>query len=273
MSSRRPDVLDPGTAFADLLGGDRPALGTFVKVPAPELAEIIAGVGFDFVVIDTEHALLSVRDVYQMVTLYAALGVVPLVRVPDHGYGDAQRYLDAGVGGLLFPHVSDAGEADVIARQMLFPPRGSRGMGYASRAGRWGMLNGGREEYVRFGDHDAVRIAMIEEQGSVQDIDGILAVDGIDAVFIGPSDLALSMGQAGTPERVSQAIDHVIDAAVQAGKPVGTVVQGAEAARKRADQGCSYLLVGNDTGIFARAMRSALGDVRSVFGPEGEEAR
>jgi len=235
--------------------GDGPTLGMFVKIPAPELTEIIAGAGIQFVVIDTEHALLSVREVYEMGVLYAALGVLPLVRVADHGYGDSQRYLDAGVAGLLFPHVSNGAEAAALGRQFIFPPRGTRGMGFASRAGRWGMLPGGRAEYLRFGDEEVMRIAMVEERESVDDIDAILAAEGIDGVFIGPSDLSLSMGESGKSPAVGEATDHVIARAVAAGKPVGTVVSDPEEASKRAAQGCRYLLIGNDTGVFARSLR------------------
>jgi 4-hydroxy-2-oxoheptanedioate aldolase len=253
------------SSFRSLLGsGDGPALGMFVKIPAPELTEIIASAGVQFVVIDTEHALLSVREVYEMSVLYAALGVLPLVRVADHGYGDAQRYLDAGVAGLLFPHVSNGVEAAALGRQFVFPPRGSRGMGFASRAGRWGMLPGGRAEYLRFGDDEVMRIAMVEERESVEDVDAILAADGIDGVFIGPSDLSLSMGESGTSPAVAGAIDHVITRAVAAGKPVGTVVTGAEELRKRAAQGCDYLLIGNDTGVFSRALRRSVDGFREA---------
>jgi 4-hydroxy-2-oxoheptanedioate aldolase len=253
------------SSFRALITRDgAPALGMFVKIPAPELAEIIAGVGVEFVVIDTEHALLSVREVYEMTVVYAGLGVLPLVRVTDHTYGDAQRYLDAGVAGLLFPHVSNGGEARTIGRQLLFPPRGSRGMGFASRAGRWGMLPGGRDEYLRYGDREVMRVAMIEERESVEDIDAILAAEGIDAAFVGPSDLSLSMGvPAGSPT-VAEAIDGVIARAVAAGTPVGTVVSSPEEARRRTAQGCSYLLVGNDTGIFARSLGTAYEGFRSA---------
>lgn len=259
------------SSFRALLGdgggrreGGGPPLGMFVKIPAPELTEIIARAGVQFVVIDTEHALLSVREVYEMTALYSALGVLPLVRVADHGYGDAQRYLDAGVAGLLFPHVSNGDEAAALGRRFIFPPRGTRGMGFASRAGQWGMLPGGRDEYLRFGDAEVMRIAMVEERESVDDIDAILAADGIDGVFIGPSDLSLSMGESGRSPAVSDAIDRVIERAVAAGKPVGTVVTDPEEGRKRVAQGCDYLLVGNDTGIFARSLRRSLDGFREV---------
>ncbi|WP_344861874.1 HpcH/HpaI aldolase family protein [Amycolatopsis ultiminotia] len=239
-------------------------IGTFVKIPALEIAEIIGGAGFDFVVIDTEHALLSVRDVYSLIVVYSRMGVAPLVRITDHGYGDAQRYLDAGAAGILVPHVSDATQAKTVMRQFLFPPEGSRGMGYAARAAQWGALEGGVAEYVRAGQEDVARIAMIEEQGAVEDIEGILAAPGLDAVFIGPGDLSLSMGVPGGSPAVHDAVTGAIEAAVRAGVPVGTVVAGEDQIRLRAEQGCRFILVGNDTGMISGAARRALAQARQA---------
>lgn len=247
------------TSFRALLRDSAgPALGTFVKIPAPEITEIIARSGFDFVVIDTEHALLSVRDVYSMIVVYSGLGVVPLVRVSDHGYGDAQRYLDAGAGGILAPHVSTGEQAAQVARQLMFPPAGTRGMGFAGRAGQWGGLDGGVPAYLRHGREDVVRMAMVEETEAVDNLDAILATEGIDAIFVGPGDLSLSMGVPGGDERVVAAIDQVVAKAVSAGVPVGTVVPSIEAARTRAAQGCDFLMVSNDTGMLRSAATAAL---------------
>lgn len=241
-----------------LRSSDRPVIGTFVKIPALELVEIVGEAGFDFVIIDTEHALLSVRDVYSMVVLYSRMGVAPLVRITDHGYGDGQRYLDAGAAGILVPHVSNAEQAESTMRQFLFPPDGTRGMGYAARAARWGMQAGGVPEYLRTGREDVARIAMVEEKESVEDIDRILATPGVDGIFVGPGDLSLSMGEPGGSPAVVDAVSTAIAAAVKADVPVGTVVQQAEQAKLRIEQGCRFLLVGNDTGMFVDAARRTL---------------
>lgn len=256
-----------------LAARDHPVIGTFVKIPALEIAEIIGNAGFDFVVIDTEHALLSVRDVYAMVVLYARMGVAPLVRITDHGYGDAQRYLDAGAAGILVPHVSNGAQAVQTMNQFLFPPRGTRGMGFAARAGAWGALPGGVKEYRRAGDEDVARIAMVEERESVEDIDAILAADGLDGIFVGPGDLSLSMGvQPGSPE-VGEAVTRAIGAAVRAGVPVGTVVPDEDQLRARAGQGCAFLLIGNDTGMINEAARRTVAMARGVVGPATPEPR
>jgi 2-keto-3-deoxy-L-rhamnonate aldolase RhmA len=252
--------------FRELLrSSDGPVVGTFVKIPALEVAEIVGEAGFDFVVIDTEHALLSVRDVYSLVVVYSRMGVAPLVRITDHGYGDAQRYLDAGAAGVLVPHVSNAEQAAATMRQYLFPPEGTRGMGYASRAGLWGSLPGGAAEYVRAGQEDAARIAMIEEKESVDDLAGILAAPGVDAVFVGPGDLSLSMGESMGSPAVHDAVTTCIATAVEAGVPVGTVVQGEDQIRLRAEQGCRFLLVGNDTGMFGAGARQITATARCAL--------
>jgi 4-hydroxy-2-oxoheptanedioate aldolase len=201
------------------------------------------------------------------VVVYSRMGVAPLVRITDHGYGDAQRYLDAGAAGILVPHVSNAGQAASAMRQYLFPPEGTRGMGYASRAGLWGSLPGGPAEYVRAGQEDVARIAMIEEKESVDDLAGILAAPGVDAVFIGPGDLSLSMGEPAGSPAVHDAVTKCIATAVEAGVPVGTLVQGEDQIRLRADQGCQFLLVGNDTGMLGAAARRTMATARSALSP------
>lgn len=251
--------------FQQLLkSAQRPVIGTFVKLPALEVAEIIGAAGFDFVVIDTEHALLSVRDVYAMIVVYSRAGVAPLVRITDHGYGDGQRYLDAGAAGILVPHVSNAKQAESTMRQFLFPPAGTRGMGFAARAGEWGSIKGGAAEYVRHGQEDVARIAMVEEQESVDDLEGILAAPGVDGVFIGPGDLSLSMGVPGGSQPVRDAVTHSIETAVRAGVPVGTVVQAEADIRLRIEQGCSFIMVGNDTGMISRAARQTIAGAKAI---------
>lgn len=253
--------------FREMLrSSEAPVIGTFVKLPSLEVAEIVGGAGFDFVIVDTEHALLSVRDVYGLLVAYSRMGVAPLVRVTDHGYGDAQRYLDAGAAGILVPHISNATQAGDTMRQFLFPPEGTRGMGFAARAGRWGHLPGGPAEYVRAGQEDVARVAMVEDGEAVEDIAGILAAPGLDAVFIGPGDLSLSMGEPSGSPSVHDAVTRCIAEAVAAEVPVGTVVQGGDQVRLRAEQGCRFIVVGNDTGMLGSAARAAASTARSALG-------
>lgn len=254
-----------------LSGSDGAAVpaGLFVKIPAPETCEIVARSGLDFVVIDMEHALLSVRDVYGMIVTYSNLGVAALVRVPDHGHGDAQRCLDAGAAGILVPHVATQEVAARVVGQLRFPPEGTRGQGSASRAGLWGRLPGGTAQYREDGRDRTLRLAMIEDREGVENIEAILKTDGLDGVFVGPGDLGLSLQDGPGGPRVAAAIDEVIGAAVRASVPVGTVVTGMEQARRRAEQGCGFLLFGNDAGIFARSVAEVEQMARDAVRPRG----
>jgi 2-keto-3-deoxy-L-rhamnonate aldolase RhmA len=264
-------------SFRELVA-DGPAVGTFAKLPSTEVCEIVALAGFDFVIIDAEHAPLSVRDVYGMIVTYSSFGVTPLVRARDHGYAETQLYLDSGAAGVLVPRVTDARRTREVLRQFVFPPEGTRGMGYASRAGRWGLLRGGPAEYLGAGQEVAL-VPMIEEVEAVEAIDEILGLDEVSAVFVGPGDLSLGMGRPyGDPE-VAAVVDEVIRRAGEAGVPVGInvafgrtddlgrhVLRMGELLARRADQGCSFLVAGNDTGIFGDGATAMVDSVRQALG-------
>lgn len=213
---------------------DRPLIGTFVKIPTLEVAEILATAGFGFVVIDTEHAPLSVRDVYTMVVGYSRMGVAPLVRITDRGYGDAQRYLDAGAAGILVPHVENIEQARAVFSHLQFPPDGSRGTGYSARAGLWGALEGGVPEYVRVGREDVAKIAMIEDPDAVESLADIVKAPGLDGVFIGPGDLSLSQGLAMNSPEIKDMVTEDIGTAVAAGTVVAASARSASASSRGA---------------------------------------
>lgn len=237
-----------------LQAGDGVPLGLFVKIPAREVCELVALAGYDFVIIDTEHAPLGVREVFEMIRTYDQLGVAPVVRAVRSTDGEAQRLLDMGARGIMFPHVADGDEARRLTDPLLFPPKGSRGSGFASPAGLWGGLAGGRSEYLRFGDEEVIRIAMLEDEGAIADVRRIASAPGVDALFIGASDLALSMGESPGSDRVRALVDRAIDEATDADIPVGLITTSPDEARRRIDQRCAYLVVGNDTGLFRSAL-------------------
>jgi 2-keto-3-deoxy-L-rhamnonate aldolase RhmA len=248
------------TWLKDLLGEPGrmvPPIGTFMKIPAVETVEIVALAGFDFIVLDYEHAPLTLSDLNHMILVARALGVAPVVRVPDHGYGDVQRVLDAGAAGLFFPHVSDRAECEQVVRQASHPPHGTRGAGGGMRAGNWGMAGRGSASYVKDGVEKVMRIPMIEEKDAVDNADDILSVPGVDAVFIGPGDLSMTMGLKMTDPEV------VLKKAKAAGVPVGTVSADAAGARRLIGKGYDFLLVSNDTGMLARSAMSLIDEIKA----------
>ncbi len=247
----------------DLIGrGDgRVPIGTFMKIPSVESVEIVKLAGFDFIIVDFEHAPLTLADLNHMIVVARALELPPLVRVPDHGYGDVQRVLDAGAAGLLFPHVSDAAQCAAVVRQASHPPHGTRGAGGGMRAGDWGM-KGGSGDYVRDGASKVMRIPMIEEKEAVDNADGILSVDGVDGVFIGPGDLSMTMGLRPGDPAVQDAIEQTFKKAKEHGIPVATVAGDAAGGRALIERGFDFVVVSNDTGMLGRAATAIVEEIR-----------
>lgn len=239
-----------------------PPVGTFMKIPAVEAVEIVKLAGFDFIIIDFEHAPLTLADLNHMIVVARAIDLAPIVRVPDHGYGDVQRILDAGAAGLLFPHVSDRAECEKVVRQASHPPYGTRGAGGGMRAGNWGMAGRGTANYVKDGVEKVMRIPMIEEKVAVDNADDILAVPGVDGIFIGPGDLSMTMGLRPGDPQVQEAIAATFKKAKAAGIPVATVAADGPGARRLVEQGYDFILVSNDTGMLARTAMALIDEIK-----------
>jgi 2-keto-3-deoxy-L-rhamnonate aldolase RhmA len=245
-------------------GRQVPPIGTFMKIPAVETVEIMKLAGFDFIVLDAEHAPLSLGTLNHMILVARAIGISPIVRVPDHGYGDVQRILDAGAAGLFFPHVADRAECEQVVRQASHPPYGTRGAGGGMRAGNWGMAGRVSANYVKDGVEKVMRIPMIEERGAVDNADEILAVEGVDGVFIGPGDLSMTMGMKPADPEVQSAIEEVLKKAKAARVPVGTVAGDSAGARRLIGKGYDFILVSNDTGMLAKSAMGLIDDIKAA---------
>jgi 2-keto-3-deoxy-L-rhamnonate aldolase RhmA len=244
-----------------LRGGAEPALGTWVKLPSLEVVEIIARTGYDFVVVDNEHSPLNLESTYRAVALGQALGLVMLVRVPDRSGGTVQRVLDSGADGLLVPQVADRGTAEAVGAQMTFSRDGGvRGMGSTSRAGLWGLRPAA--EYLERGARRTVRAIQLEEISALEQAEDLLDAPGVNAAFIGYGDLGLSSGLAPDAPRLRELTASVVDAAGKRNMPIGTAVGTAAAAADMAARGFTYVLVSNDTSLFAAGAKRLAEDVR-----------
>jgi 2-keto-3-deoxy-L-rhamnonate aldolase RhmA len=240
----------------------RVPIGPFLKIPSVEVVEIMKEAGFDFVVFDSEHAMLSVSDLNVLIAVSRALDLPPIVRVPDHNYGDMQRILDAGATGILWPHVSDGDECRRLVGQAWHPPVGTRGSGGGMRAGGWGISRDDDVDYRRDGRERVMRIPMIEEIGAVERADEILSVEGIDGVFIGPGDLSMTMGKKPTDPEVVDAVERTFQVAKTRDVPVATLARGAADARRLIEHGYDFVMVGNDTGMLGRSAQAIVDEVR-----------
>jgi 4-hydroxy-2-oxoheptanedioate aldolase len=231
-------------------------IGMFVKFPTIETVEILAALGCDFVLIDMEHAPLSVDDVYRMMVVSERSGMAALVRVCGHQTAIANMFLDAGASGILIPHCSPSEVARKLITDMVFPPLGRRGAGGSGRATRWGI--DGPDEYRRGGDIGIVRVPMIEDPEAVSEIDQILTIPGVDAIFIGRGDLTQTLG---SKEKAQALADKVLESCLKKGIPCCTAVydDNVETCFR---QGFKWLAIASDTTIFKQAVSKRLADAR-----------
>lgn len=228
----------------------KPTFGTWVKLPTLETLELLAEAGFEFVVVDMEHSPLTLESAYTLCFAAQHMGMTALVRVADRSGNYLQRVLDSGFDGVLVPQVSTLDEAVAAVAGMTFSPAGRRGAGGTSRAGRWGLDS--PAEYRAKGG-SIFKGIQIEDLDTLQNIEPILDVPGLGAVFLGMGDLTMSTGRPATDPELVALSDNLVAQATRRGLPSGTAVGDAAAAAKAAERGFSFIMVSNDTSIFARA--------------------
>lgn len=228
-----------------------PLAGMWVCSGSPLVAEICAGGGLDWLLIDMEHSANGLESVLGQLQAVAAYPSTPVVRVPT---GDAvliKQVLDIGAQNLLVPMVSSAAEARAVVEAVRYPPRGVRGVGSAlSRSARWNRV----EDYLAEADAHTSLTVQIETADAVTAAADIAAVEGVDAIFVGPSDLSASMGLLGQQAHpdVAAAVLRAIDAAHSVGTPVGVNAFNPAVAQAYVDAGADFVAVGADVAVLAR---------------------
>ena len=245
--------------FRDRLRRGDPLLGTLLGLASPELAEIAADAGFDWLFVDTEHGALETRDVLRIVQAVRE-PCACLVRVPETSEAGLKKALDTGAAGVIIPHVNSAADAALAVRWSKYPPQGARSVGF-TRSNRYGVRF---RENVATANAETIVVAQVEHIDGVRAIDGILAVPGVDAVFIGPFDLSASLAKPGRlddPE-VKGAIGAVAAACARARIPVGIFSAGVAAARQALDDGFTLVCAGVDTGLYAEAAAGLIRGLR-----------
>ncbi|WP_070151456.1 HpcH/HpaI aldolase family protein [Sphingobium phenoxybenzoativorans] len=257
--------MDRKPSFIERLGEkDAFLVGTWAKIASLETVELLGHVGFDFAVVDMEHAPHSFQTAYQAIATAQSVGMYTLARLPDRSGSAVQRLLDGGIDGLLVPRVETPAIAAEATAAMAFPPLGSRGMGYTSRAARWGLDTAA--EYLERGRNHVMRGVQIEDMAALEQIDGILEAPALNAVFIGFGDLALSSGLPGSHPTLRALEAKVLAAAKAKGVPCGTAVQTPDEAVRCREAGYSFVMISADTTLFAHAARKLMTDTRSALG-------
>lgn len=248
-----------GTEFASKFKNGQQLLGAFLKTPTSHGAEILGGAGFDFAVIDEEHAPIDRAVTDQILLGCRVSNLAGLVRVQSAAPSAIQSVLDCGASGVLVPHVASA----EIARQVVAASRyrgGARGFSNSPRAGGFGRV--GMWPHIEAQDRDTVVLAMIEDRQAIDVIDDILAVEGLDGIFIGRGDLTVSLGarNPGEPE-VRDAVSRIMAAARKAGKPICVMVGSVEDIPAFRAEGASAFIVSSDQGL----LRTSAAKIRADF--------
>jgi 4-hydroxy-2-oxoheptanedioate aldolase len=231
------------------LEAGEPSIGTWLGIPSPESAEYVAALGFDWLTVDTEHNPIDIRTTSQMFGAIAGAGVAPMVRIPWNQPENFKRVLDAGVWGIVVPMVNSKEEAERAVEATFFPPKGNRSVGGGMTALRFGATGG---EYLKHADDEILLVLQIEHIDAVERCDEILGLPGVGACFIGPNDMAASMGIGlGVPlesdhPRLVEAIAHVQKTAKACGVAPGIHTSGAAAVNQRIEEGFQFLAMASE---------------------------
>ena len=269
----------PVNTFKQALAEGRTQLGLWVALADSYSTELIAGIGYDWLLVDGEHAPNDVRSILTQLQAVASAQNAfgdrrshPVVRVPL-GTGEAgtaliKQFLDTGVQTLLVPMVDTAAQAAQVVAAAKYPPEGVRGMGSAlSRGSRWQA----HERYVHEANDEVCVLVQAESAEAMKNIDAIAATPGVDGVFIGPADLSASMGHRGNPghPEVQAMIEHAVARILAAGKAPGILSTSEAQARKWLQAGARFVAVGADTIILVNGATQLLKTYRSDTAEQG----
>lgn len=256
-------MLDPAMFRSRLLAGEH-LVGTFVKTPTTHATEILGALGFDFVVIDEEHAPFDRIATDAALLAARATGTAALVRVQNTS--GILSVLDCGATGVLVPHVATAVRAREVAALCRYKG-GRRGYSGSPRHAGYGVT--GMWKTVEAADTATTVVAQIEDPEALDEIDAIAAVDGIDALFIGRGDLSVALGaKSSEAPEVRRAVERIATAARAAAKPICVFVGGQAEASWLRDQGATAFVVASDQSFMRKAAAQALAEIRSLDAPE-----
>ena len=231
------------------LDAGRPSVGSWLNLASPLAAEVMAASGYPWLCVDAEHGPFDLDSIAGTFRAIEARGAVPLVRAWDHEPATAGRLLDAGALGIVFPHVSTPEQAEQLASSVRYPPRGRRSSG----TGRCVTLS---PDYRGRCDDAILCIPQIEDMEGIENSEAIAAVEGIDVGFLGPGDLALSMGvEAGHPDHEA-ALQSFRQGCERAGKPSGIPVKSGTEARRRIAEGFLFIDLNSDFRLLEGAART-----------------
>ena len=240
----------PQNAFKRALKAGKAQIGLWSSLSSNYSVEVIAGAGFDWLLLDMEHSPNDLENLLAQLQAAAPYATHPVVRVPWNDMVTIKRVLDIGAQSLLVPYVSTAAEGAAAVSFTRYPPKGMRGVAGTTRATRFGRI----KDYARRAQEEICLLVQVETQGALDNIEAICAIEGIDGVFIGPADLHASLGYTGeiANPQVTPRIEEAIRRIRKAGRAAGILTPNEADARRWLDCGALFVAVGADVGILAR---------------------
>lgn len=251
----------PRNGFKAALAQDATHYGIWAGFATGYAAEIVAGLGYDWMLIDGEHAPNTVPSVLNQLQTVAPYATAPVVRAVNGDASLIKQLLDVGAQTLMIPMVETAAQAQALVRAMRYPPHGIRGVGGGlTRATRWDAV----ANYLHIAHEELCLIVQVESRLGVENVAAIAAVEGVDAVFIGPADLSIGLGHAGNPghPEVQERIKHAVDATLAAGKACGILAPNEEDARRYQAWGCRFIAVAIDISLLRQSALATLARYR-----------
>lgn len=249
----------PVNHFKRAIAAGERQIGLWCTLSSPYAAEAVAGSGFEWLLLDTEHSPSELDTVLGQLQAVAAYPASAVVRPAWNDPVLIKRFLDIGAQTLLLPYVQSAEEAERAVASMRYPPRGFRGMGGTTRATRFGRV----KDYAARCEAELCLLVQVETRVALDNLEAIAAVDGVDGVFIGPADLAASLGMGGPghPDVVDVVCDAIRRIRAQ-GKPAGVLATDAATSRRYLEAGAVFAAVGVDLGILTRETTRLAADYR-----------
>jgi 2-dehydro-3-deoxyglucarate aldolase/4-hydroxy-2-oxoheptanedioate aldolase len=245
----------PNDTFADRVRVGDPLVGAWSMMGDPVAVEVIAQQEPDFVVLDGEHSENGIGDLADLVRAVDAVesATAPIIRAPSGDRAAIRRLLDLGPAGIVIPQLRSATAARAAVEATNYPPEGNRGVA-GGRAAEYGET---LSEYVYSANRSIATILQVETTGALADLEAIVAIDGVDALFVGPADLSAQLGVFGDFEAPAfrDALDRIVTVAEGAGVPVGTLATDpAQIETRRSDWGMDFLVTGTDIGYLREGM-------------------
>ncbi len=243
----------PKNLFKAAMKAGEQQIGFWMSFGNPYTAELCAGAGYDFLVFDGEHSPVDIPIFISLLQAVSAYGGVPIVRPPVGETHGIKQLLDIGAQNILIPIVETAEQARRLVEAVRYPPRGIRGVASSTRAARFGHI----PDYLATADEEICLLLQVETRKGLDNLDAILAVEGFDGVFIGPSDTAAALGHLGNPMHpdVQKVIEDCIIRIRQAGKAPGSLMVNEAIARRYLELGAQFVSVGTDVGILVQGVQ------------------